>query len=82
MARNKTNGSPNQSKLLSSIDNMNKNINGMLDNEITDLFGAPHGSNEIAKLHNAYHEIISSDKQNILSSKASDISTYGFVANG
>ena len=81
MARNKTNGSPNQSKLLSSIDNMNKNINGMLDNEITDLFGAPHGSNEIAKLHNAYHEIISSDKQNILSSKASDISTYGFVAN-
>ena len=80
MAKNKTSGT-NQSKQLSSIDNINKNINSIIDKETTDLFGIPQGSNEIAKLHNAYHEIISSDKQNILSSKASDVSTYGFVAN-
>lgn len=66
---------------LSSIDEINSNINDILDKENTDLFGMPHGANEIAKLHNAYHEIISSDKQNILSSKSSDMSTYGFVAN-
>lgn len=81
MAKNKTRGIFNQNKQLSSIDDINKNINGILNKETADLFGVPQGNNEIAKLHNAYHEIISSDKQNILSSKASDISTYGFVAN-
>lgn len=81
MARSKNNKNQVNQKQLSEIDNINKSINDVLDKETTDLFGMPQANNEIAKLHNAYHEIISSDKQNILSSKASDVSTYGFVAN-
>lgn len=81
MARNRNGKSPSNQRQLTEIDNINKSINGMLGKESADLFGMPQSNNEIAKLHNAYHEIISSDKQNILSSKASDISTYGFVAN-
>ena len=81
MARNRTSRNKINQKQLSEIDDINKSIVGMLDKENTDLFGSSQGNRDIAKLHNDYHEIISLDKQNILSSKASDVSTYGFVAN-
>lgn len=79
MARNNKNNS--MRKELSEIDKINQSLTQLLGGETSAMMGLDVSGHDIANMHNAYHEIISSDKDNILHSKSNDVSTYGFLAN-
>lgn len=66
---------------LSDIFKINSSISDLISNESDPLFGSDSEGKEISRVHNMYHNIINSDGASMISSKPSNMSTYGFLAN-